>query len=87
MINFTLVGHTPEIHMRMDEIMIPSKAFSSIKQYLPKKQKKMGFKIWVRVGSSGYVYCFEPFQGAKKLKETISELGTAGDVVMRFVII
>ncbi|KAL7870423.1 hypothetical protein SRHO_G00079200 [Serrasalmus rhombeus] len=47
----------------VDEMMIPYKGHLSIKQYVPKKPKPWGIKVWVRAGSSGYMYNFEPYQG------------------------
>ncbi|KAL7848802.1 hypothetical protein SRHO_G00204250 [Serrasalmus rhombeus] len=63
--------------------MIPYKGHLSIKQYVPKKPKPWGIKVWVRAGSSGYMYNFEPYQGPAGGRGEISQLGMAGDVVMR----
>lgn len=68
--------------MSVDE-MIPFKGRSSLKQYLPKKPKKWGYKIRVRAGTSSYVYCFEAYQDAGNDRGDISNLGSAGDVVIR----
>ncbi|KAJ8895450.1 hypothetical protein PR048_000783 [Dryococelus australis] len=67
----------PEEYNSVDQMMIPFKDRSSLKQYLPKKPKKWRYKMWVRAGISGYVYCFELYQGAK------SACGAAGDIVIR----
>src|SRR5882757_5113126 len=44
----------------IDEMMIPykGKKAGSLRQYLPKKPKKWGFKFFVRAGVSGMVYDF-----------------------------
>lgn len=73
----------PEEYQSVDEMMIPFKGRLSIKQYIPKKPKPWGVKVWVRAGSSGYMYSFEPYQGPSGGRGEISQLGMAGDVVMR----
>ncbi|KAM4588720.1 piggyBac transposable element-derived protein 3-like [Odontesthes bonariensis] len=73
----------PEEFQSVDEMMIPYKGRLSIKQYVPKKPKPWGIKVWVRAGSSGYMYNFEPYQGSAGGRGEISQLGMAGDVVMR----
>uniref|UniRef100_A0A3B4VGZ0 PiggyBac transposable element-derived protein domain-containing protein n=1 Tax=Seriola dumerili TaxID=41447 RepID=A0A3B4VGZ0_SERDU len=73
----------PEEYQSVDEMMIPFKGRLSIKQYVPKKPKPWGVKVWVRAGSSGYMYSFEPYQGPSGGRGEISQLGMAGDVVMR----
>uniref|UniRef100_A0A3Q3JJB3 PiggyBac transposable element-derived protein domain-containing protein n=1 Tax=Monopterus albus TaxID=43700 RepID=A0A3Q3JJB3_MONAL len=40
------------------------------------------FKVWVRAGTSGYMYRFEVYQGSAR-RDCVSWLGMAGDVVMR----
>lgn len=74
----------PEESQSIDEMMVPFKGRSSLKQYIKSKPKSWGFKIWVRAGVSGYVYCFEIFQGASGGRIPPSkEYGAAGDVVLR----
>ncbi|KAG9262590.1 piggyBac transposable element-derived protein 3-like, partial [Astyanax mexicanus] len=73
----------PEEFQSVDEMMIPYKGRLSIKQYVPKKPKPWGIKVWVRAGSSGYMYNFEPYQGPAGGRGEISQQGMAGDVVMR----
>ena len=34
-----------------------------MKQYLPKKPHKWGFKVWARAGISGIIYDFEIYTG------------------------
>ncbi|XP_048106446.1 piggyBac transposable element-derived protein 2 [Alosa alosa] len=72
----------PEEFHSIDEQMIPFKGQLSIKQYIPKKPKPWGVKVWVRAGSSGYVYRFEVYQGSANRGHS-SGLRMAGDVVMR----
>jgi len=48
----------------IDEAMILFKGRSSIRQYMPLKPTKRGYKVWVRADSkSGYVYQFEIYTG------------------------
>ncbi|XP_037576721.1 piggyBac transposable element-derived protein 3 [Dermacentor silvarum] len=73
-----------EEYQSVDEMVIPFKGRSSIKQYLPSKPKRWGFKVWVRAGVSGYIYRFEVYQGATGGRSNVSsEFGMAGDVVIR----
>lgn len=48
----------------IDEAMILFKGRSSIRQYMPMKPTKRGYKVWVRADSkSGYVYQFDIYTG------------------------
>ncbi|KAB0795811.1 hypothetical protein PPYR_09872, partial [Photinus pyralis] len=73
----------PEEYQAIDEQIVPLKGRLSIKQYLPKKPKKWGVKLWVRAGVSGYMYRFEVYQGAGGGREAISDFGACGDVIRR----
>ena len=72
---------SPTEHQSVDEMLVPFKGRSLLKQYLKGKPKKWGFKIWVRASVHGYVHCFELYEGAKT--DTRSELGPVGDTVVR----
>ena len=48
----------------VDEIMIPFKGRSDIKQFMRNKPHKWGFKMWGRAGASGILYEFDVYQGA-----------------------
>ncbi|XP_064614523.1 piggyBac transposable element-derived protein 3-like [Liolophura sinensis] len=43
--------------------MIPFKGRSLLRQYLPKKPKKWGFKLWGRCDASGFLHDFNVYQG------------------------
>ena len=43
----------PEARMSIDEQMIPYKGKNSLRQYLPKKPKKWGFKVMAKCAVSG----------------------------------
>ena len=65
----------------MDEAMVAFKGRSSMKQYVPKKPVKRGFKIWVRADShNGYICQFECYTGRKG---GTTEVGLGGAVVTR----
>ncbi|KAL3248775.1 hypothetical protein MRX96_056357 [Rhipicephalus microplus] len=74
----------PEEYQSVDEMVIPIKRRSSMNQYLPSKPKRWGFKVWVRARVSGYIYCFEVYQGATGgVSNVSSEICMAGAVVIR----
>lgn len=47
----------------IDESMIAFKGRSSIKQYMPNKPTKRGYKVWTRADAFGYVCQFEIYTG------------------------
>lgn len=53
----------PSEIMAMDESMIKFKGRHSIKQYLPKKHIKRGYKVWVLADKTGYCYKFSIYTG------------------------
>ena len=56
--------YNPNKQVSIDEAMIPYKGRSSMKQYLPKKPLKRGFKIWMRGDSiNGYISELEVYTG------------------------
>ena len=72
---------TPGRDIAIDEAMVKFKERSSLKQYLPKKPVRRGFKIWMRADyDSGYVSKFEVYEGKKSNKV---EKGLVGSVVLR----
>lgn len=65
----------------VDEMMIPFKGRSSLKQYMQNKPHKWGIKIFARAGSSGIVYDTEIYVG--KTTAPATGLGISGDIVIR----
>ena len=53
--NFAKVS--PSENQCVDEIMVAFKGRSILKQYLPKKPQKWGFKLWARCSSTGFFTC------------------------------
>ena len=73
--------YNPHCENSIDEAMIKFKGRSSMKQYLPKKPVKRGFKVWVRADAvSGYVCEFEVYTGKTDGER---ELGLGGNVVKK----
>ena len=73
----------PEEHQAVDEQIIPTKARSSLKQYLPKKPHKWGYKVISRAGQSGIIYDFEIYSGQNSSIVPQHGLGVASSYVMR----
>ena len=78
--NFLKVS--PEGFQSVDEIMVPFKGKSSLRQYMPAKPHKWGFKLWGRSGVSGFLYDFSVYEGKAQGHE-ISECGGSGDIVLK----
>ncbi|XP_050305075.1 piggyBac transposable element-derived protein 3-like [Anthonomus grandis grandis] len=76
-----------EEHIAVDELIIPTKARSTIKQYNPKKPHKWGFKVFVLSGISGFSYSFDIFAGSQSniVPADAPDLGTSSNVVVKFV--
>lgn len=71
-----------EEYNSIDEIMIPFKGRSSIKQYIKNKPHKWGIKVFARAGVSGFVYDFQIYVG-KGTVQSVSPLGISGDIVVK----
>lgn len=75
-------SYKPACENSIDEAMIPFKGRSSMKQYMPKKPIKRGFKIRVRAdASTGFTCQFEMYTGRQSDSEP--EIGLGGHVVKR----
>nr|XP_047132561.1 piggyBac transposable element-derived protein 3-like [Hydra vulgaris] len=80
--NFLKVS--PEENQSVDEIMVAFKGRSFLKQYVPNKPNKWGFKLWGRCGVSGYLYDFDLYQGKEiKKKDEYSPHGIGASVVIK----
>lgn len=65
----------------IDEAMILFKGRSSIKQYMPLKPMKRGYKVWMRADScTGYAYQFSIYTG--KSDDGQTSVGLGGKVVL-----
>jgi hypothetical protein len=72
----------PESKMSIDEQMIPYKGKNGLRQYLPKKPKKWGFKVMARCGVSGLTYDFLMYDG-KGPAVTVSCGSQSSDFVLK----
>lgn len=59
----------PSKYQSVDESMIKFKGRSTLKQYMPAKPIKRGYKCWVRADESGYICEFEIYVGKKERVE------------------
>lgn len=71
-----------EEYNSVDEIMIPFKGHSALKQYIKNKPHKWGIKTFARAGMSGIVYDFEIYVGKGTIQNP-TPLGLSGDIVIR----
>jgi hypothetical protein len=71
-----------EARQCVDEQMVKYKGRHSLKNYLPCKPTKWGFKIIARCGASGIVYDFH-IQGHTSIPFNGPSIGYCGDVVLR----
>ena len=62
--------------------MVPFKGKSFLKQYMPNKPHKWGFKMWGRSGISGFLYDFDLYQERSQTKEK-TEFGICADIVLK----
>ena len=82
--NFATVS--PSEYQCVDEIMVAFKGRSLLKQYLPKKPKKWGFKLWARCAATGFLHVFDIYQGKGTGMGTDGDLpdcGLGGNVVLK----
>ena len=71
-----------EEHSSVDEVMVPFKGRSSVKQYMRNKPHKWGFKLWGRAGASGTLYEFDVYQGASGQQSKPGQLSKTSEVVL-----
>ena len=73
-------NYIPNCQQSIDEAMIPFQGRSTMKQYMPLKPVKRGFKVWVRADAvNGYFCQFDVYTG--KSTGSLGELGLGGEVV------
>ncbi|KAF0747291.1 piggyBac transposable element-derived protein 4-like [Aphis craccivora] len=71
----------PSRHVAVDESMVPFKGRSTMKQYMPNKSIKRGFKIWALADSaSGFLLNFDVYTGKKT--DGKEEFGLGENVVL-----
>ena len=81
-LNASFASHfTPTEHLTLDEAMCAWKGRAPIKQYIPSKPHKWGYKIYC-LASENYLLHFEIYEGKE---EDASEHGATYDTVIRMV--
>jgi len=79
-LNASFAAHAaPSQHLTLDEAMVAYKGRSPIKQYIPSKPHKWGYKIWC-LASDGYLLHFEVYAGKE---DAPSDAGATVDTVLR----
>uniref|UniRef100_A0A3P9I8W3 PiggyBac transposable element-derived protein domain-containing protein n=1 Tax=Oryzias latipes TaxID=8090 RepID=A0A3P9I8W3_ORYLA len=69
--------------LAVDEQMVPFKGRNRLKQYLPAKPKKWGYKILVLAGSDCVPHNFEIYTGRVVQPPELPDVGASGNVVLR----
>ncbi|XP_053964729.1 piggyBac transposable element-derived protein 3-like isoform X1 [Anastrepha ludens] len=74
-----------EQRLSVDEQMCATKVAHFLKQYLPNKPHKWGFKLYVLCDLSGYAHTFELYSGQENTgrPEGEPDIGATGNVVIR----
>jgi hypothetical protein len=79
-LNASFAAHyTPTQHLALDEAMVAFKGRSPIKQYIPSKPHKWGYKIWC-LASDDYLLHFEIYTGRE---DAPSDAGATVDTALR----
>jgi hypothetical protein len=79
-LNASFAAHAaPSQHLALDEAMVAYKGRSPIKQYIPSKPHKWGYKIWC-LSSDDYLLHFEIYAGKEGAP---SDAGATVDTVLR----
>ena len=60
---------TPEEYQSVDEMMVAFKGTSLLRQFLPAKPHKWGFRLWGRCGVSAFTYNFDLYQGKEPIEQ------------------
>ncbi|XP_032364124.1 piggyBac transposable element-derived protein 3 [Etheostoma spectabile] len=69
--------------LAVDEQMVPFKGRNRLKQYLPSKPKRWGYKILILAGSDGVPHNFEIYTGRVVQHPELPDVGASGNVVLR----
>lgn len=67
--------YEPSNAVSVDELMIPFKYRSTLKQYMPLKPIKRGYKVWYLADSHrGYIIKFEIYSGKANVASQTSDM-------------
>ncbi|XP_047446638.1 piggyBac transposable element-derived protein 3-like [Mugil cephalus] len=69
--------------LSIDEQIVPFKGRHRLKQYLPSKPKKWGYKILILAGADGIPHNFEVYTGRVDQPPELLDVGASGNVVLR----
>ncbi|KAA8578243.1 hypothetical protein FQN60_018606, partial [Etheostoma spectabile] len=69
--------------LAVDEQMVPFKGRNRLKQYLPSKPKRWGYKILILARSDGVPHNFEIYTGRVVQPPELPDVGASGNVVLR----
>jgi len=67
----------------VDEQMIPFKGASSLRQYMPNKPHKYGYKVFVLCDSTGIIHDFEIYTGKIDPPANGPDLGASSNIVLK----
>lgn len=73
----------PDEKCSVDELIIPFKGRSTMKQYVKNKPHKWGIKVFAIASQSGIIHDFEIYVGKGTVKCTNNKLGLSGEIVLR----
>lgn len=69
--------------LSVDEQIVPFKGRSSLKQYIPRKPYKWGYKIFVLCDTKGLVHSFDIFAGKTNPAPREPDIGGSGNIVLK----
>lgn len=69
--------------LSVDEQMVPFKGQSALKQYLPNKPNKWGYKIFILCDTKGLVHNFEIYTGKISPVAGCPDIGASGNIVLQ----
>ncbi|KAH8025244.1 hypothetical protein HPB51_005440 [Rhipicephalus microplus] len=67
----------------VDEQMVPFKGRSSLKQYIPSKPHKWGYKVFLLCDPQGMVHSFEIYTGRIDAVPGEADIGASGNIVLK----
>lgn len=79
-------AYKPSNCVSIDESMIPFKGCSTLKQYMPLKPVKRGYKVWCLADAqTGYVMKFSIYTGKDNQDARAPEVGLGESVVLKLI--
>lgn len=69
--------------LTIDEQMVPFKGRNRLKQYLPSKPKKWGYKILISTGSDEIPHNLEVYNGRVNQPPELPDVGASGNAILR----